>query len=77
MVKKRFFHIMKKPFIMLALFLSIAGMLFYWYEYRPSIVREQCAIAAEKMSSRDLFIYEICYRHCLRSNGIEYYEPKE
>jgi hypothetical protein len=74
---RKFYHSSKIPLILLVLFFLIAGTLFYWYEYRPSIVREQCAMAAEKMSSKDLFVYEICYRHCLRSNGVEYYEPKE
>jgi len=62
---------------MLAFVFLIAGTLFYWYGYRPGMVREKCSIAAEKMSDKDLYIYEIYYRHCLRSHGIEYSEPKE
>jgi hypothetical protein len=77
MIKRKFLPILKIPSIILALFFLIAGTLFFWYEYRPRMVREECSLAAEKMSSKDLFVYEICYRHCLRSNGIEYYEPKE
>jgi hypothetical protein len=77
MKHKSFLVFFKKPFIaLLALALLIAMGLFFWYEYRPSLVREKCAIEAEKMSNKDSFVYEIIYRHCLRINGIEYYEQK-
>jgi hypothetical protein len=62
---------------MLVFIFFIAGTLLFWYGYRPGMVRKKCSVAAEEMSSKDLFVYEICYRHCLRANGIEYYEPKE
>ncbi len=66
----------KKPYIrIIALALLIAAGLFFWYEYRPSMVREQCSMEAKKRASDDSFIYEIVYRHCLRTHGIEYSEP--
>jgi hypothetical protein len=49
--------------------------LFYWYEYRPAKVRETCSTFAEKESEKDVFLYEIVYRHCLRKHGIEYSGP--
>ncbi len=57
--------------------LLIGGGLFYRYEYRPSIVRERCSIEAEKRADKDVFVYEIIYRHCLRNHGVEYTEQKE
>ncbi len=77
MKKKRFLHFLKRPVAILAFVFLIAGTLFYWYGYRPGMVREKCSLAAEKLSYKDLYIYEISYRHCIRSHGIEYYEPKE
>ena len=77
MKKKRFLHFLKRPVAILAFVFFIAGMLFYWFGYRPVMIREKCSIAAEQMSSKDVFIYEIYYRHCLRSHGIDYQEPKE
>jgi len=68
---------LKSPFVILAFVFLIAGMLFYWFWYRPGMVREKCSTVAEKMSNKDLYIYEIYYRHCLRTHGIEYQEPKE
>jgi hypothetical protein len=71
-------EVFKKTFLaLIILALLIGGGLFYWYEYRPSIVRERCSIEAEKRADKDAFVYEIIYRHCLRKNGIEYTEQKE
>jgi hypothetical protein len=57
--------------------LLIGGGLFFWYEYRPAKVRERCSSEAEKRAEKDPFVYEIIYRHCLRTHGIEYCEQKE
>ncbi len=54
-----------------------AGSLFFWYEYRPGMVREKCSAEAEKRADNDPFVYEIIYRHCLRARGIEYFEQRE
>jgi hypothetical protein len=59
---------------LIAFAVLIAGGFFYRYAYRPSMVRETCSKLAEKAAEKDLFVYEIIYRHCLRTNGIEYNE---
>jgi hypothetical protein len=44
MKKNKFLEVLKVPFIILVAFaFLIAGGLFYWYEYRPSMVRETCS----------------------------------
>ncbi len=63
--------------VLIVLVLLMAGGWFYWYEYRPSMVRAICSSEAEKRADKDEFVYEIIYRHCLRSHGIEYVEGKE
>jgi hypothetical protein len=57
--------------------LLIAGGLFFWYEYRPSMIRAKCSVEAEKRANKDEYVYEIVYRHCLRTHGIEYTEQKD
>ncbi len=61
----------------IALALFIGAGLFFWYGYRPSMVMEKCSIEAKKMADKDPFVYEIIYRHCLRTHGIEYFEQDE
>ena len=74
MKKIKSLEVLKVPLlILIALVFSIAGGLFYWYEYRPSMIREACSEFAEKESGKDLFVYEIIYRHCVRKNGLEYH----
>lgn len=74
MRKKKFSeHLRILPLILAVFLFLIGGGLFYWYEYRPAMVREACSEFAEKESEKDIFIYEIVYRHCLRKHGIEYY----
>ncbi len=63
--------------LLLLLTLLIGAGFFFWYEYRPAMVRERCSSEAEKRAAEDPFIYEIVYRHCLRTHGIEYYEQKD
>jgi len=71
-------EVVKRPLIILIfVLLIVGGGLFFWYEYRPSMVRARCSTEAEKMSGKDEFVYEIIYRHCLRKHGIEYMERKE
>jgi hypothetical protein len=64
----------KKSVLYIIIALFIAAVFFYWYEYRPSMARKQCSIEAEKRANDDAFVYEIVYRHCLRTQGIEYSE---
>jgi len=68
---------LKRPLVILLFTLLIAGGLFFWYEYRPKMIRAKCSSEAEKMSAKDEFVYEIIYRHCLRNHGIEYSEQGE
>lgn len=74
---KRPLAILKKPLVILIFAVLIAGGLFFWYEYRPSMIRARCSIEAEKMANKNGYVYEIIYRHCLRSQGIESCEQKE
>lgn len=68
----------KRPFAFLIMLAFVtAGSLFFWYEYRPGMVREKCSVEAQKRADNDPFVYEIIYRHCLRTHGIEYFEQKE
>ena len=78
MKKIKSLEVLKVPLLILIVFVFfIAGGLFYWYEYRPSMIREACSEFAEKESGKDLFVYEIIYRHCVRKNGLEYYAPDD
>jgi hypothetical protein len=78
MKKNKSLEVLKVPLIILIVFVfSVAGGLFYWYEYRPSMVRETCSKFAEKEADKDLFVYEIIYRHCLRKNGMECNKSEE
>jgi hypothetical protein len=78
MKKNKSLDVLKVPLVILIfLVFSVAGGLFYWYEYRPSMVRGLCSEFAEKESGRDLFVYEIIYRHCMRKNGIECGKPDD
>ncbi|HTR44826.1 MAG TPA: hypothetical protein VMH06_03870 [Thermodesulfovibrionales bacterium] len=63
--------------LLVVLALLIGGGLFFWYEYRPAKARERCSAEAVKRADKDPFVYEIVYRHCLRTHGIEYCEQKE
>jgi hypothetical protein len=73
MNRKKISPYLNKYLIILIIFIFlIGGGLFYWYEYRPAMVREACSVFAEKESAKDVFVYEIIYRHCLRKHGIEY-----
>ncbi len=63
--------------LIIALALFIGAGVFFWYGYRPRMVMEKCSIEAEKRADKDPFVYEIIYRHCLRTHGVEYFEQKE
>ena len=67
----------RRAAFVIGLALFIGAGLFFWYGYRPAMVMEKCSIEAEKRADNDPFIYEIIYRHCLRTHGIEYFEQKE
>jgi predicted small metal-binding protein len=77
MKQRKTVEFLKRPVVMLVFGLLIAGGLFFWYEYRPSAIRTNCSLEAEKRADNDEYVYEIIYRHCLRTHGIEYPEQKE
>ncbi len=78
MKPERFSMFSKRPYALLIILAFLtAGSLFFWYEYRPGMVRERCSAEAEKRAEDDPFVYEIAYRHCLRTHGIEYFEQRE
>jgi|GEM_PF-2442798 len=73
MMQNKFSDILKFTFVILTAFaLFITGVLFFWFEYRPGAIRKTCTKFAETESEKDVFVYEIIYRHCLRKHGIEY-----
>ena len=78
MQQKKYLEAFKIQITLLIIFavLSVGGW-FYWYEYRPSMIRATCSNLAEKEADKDLFIYEIIYRHCLRKNGMECNESED
>ena len=67
----------RRSAFVIGLVLLIGTGLFFWYGYRPGMVMEKCSIEAEKRADGDPFVYEIIYRHCLRTHGIEYFEQKD
>jgi len=76
--QKRYLEALKIQItVLIILAFLILGGWFYWYEYRPSMIRETCAELAEREADKDLFVYEIIYRHCLRKNGIEHNKSEE
>jgi predicted small metal-binding protein len=77
MKQRKTVEFLKRPLVILVLALLVAGCLFLWYEYRPSRIRANCSLEAEKRADNDEYVYEIIYRHCLRTHGIEYPEQKE
>lgn len=78
MKQRKNLAVFDRPFaLFISVVLLIGAGLFFWYEYRPGMVRERCSIEAEKRADKDPFVYEIIYRHCLRTHGIEYLQQKE
>jgi hypothetical protein len=64
----------KNKIISIALVLTIIA-LFYWYEWRPSQVRIQCAKKVELYSKTDRIDgdeYSALYKYCLNSSGVKY-----
>lgn len=63
--------------IILTLFI-IAGLLFYWYEWRPANIKRQCNTTAEEYAQRiygkgTYYLvgnYDNAYKNCLRRNGL-------
>ena len=56
---------MKTILIVILVVLIVAAGAFYWYEYRPSQIREKC----NKLSP--YLISEKIYQSCLLNHGLE------
>jgi|GEM_PF-1991343 len=53
-----------KTFLLVILLAVVAGLWFYWFEWKPMQIRKECA---EKYNS----INEVYYNQCIRSRGLE------
>lgn len=59
------------------LVLAIAGLSFYWYEWRPYKIRKECAlnvgdlIKNAEVKDSDLPALEYVYSICIRVRGLE------
>lgn len=49
------------------LLLIILGIVFYWYEWRPTQIRKECG---KECSGFVRVLNENCYKDCLYRNGI-------
>ena len=60
--------------ILLLLFIVGLGVLFYWYEWRPSDIRKSCDVIAwehaNKRYSNRSEAYKFKYEQCLHSKGL-------
>ena len=65
---------------LIILALITTGVLFYWFQYRPSEIRKSCTDYAEKIANRNVDLgpeidwkeeYDTQYKLCLRGRGLE------
>lgn len=64
------------PYFLTLVMLLVLGVAYYWYEYRPSIVRQECHQYADKLSKteenrNDKSRYDFRYKFCLSEKGIK------
>ena len=59
---------MKKGYVLILLVLI--GLLFYWFQVRPSQIRKKC-YEIVKAKSRKLLEHNLVYRSCLVENGMK------
>jgi hypothetical protein len=52
---------------MIGLVVMLSGILFYWFEYRPSQIKKNCWSFASGLNRGA----EETYRGCLRDHGLE------
>ena len=70
---------MKKiQYSIVIIILLITGFAFYWYEFRPSMIRKNCNTKSQNFTSGSLseFMatqanYDENYKKCLREYGLE------
>lgn len=61
-----------KQFIYIILAILMIGGLFYWYEWRPSNIRQDCMNRFKKIEMKisSIDIYKDIYTLCLHQNGL-------
>lgn len=70
----------KYVFIIVLVLFVMFGIIFYWFAYRPSKIREYCVKKADEVTATDLkigapiqnadYYNQQAYSYCLRSNGM-------
>lgn len=66
---KQFIKANQSAVIIAAVILILVGGWFYWYEWRPSQIRKECAKISVRTGT--LRTIEGIYSNCLRKNGLE------
>lgn len=62
-------NLLHKNYIYLIVILSISGILFYWYEIRPSQIKKDCYNSIKERSV-GVDRYDIFYKSCLNAHGL-------
>lgn len=74
---------MKSKIILIVVILAVLGGAFYWFQWRPSEIRKECAKSSELSGFTGLGlskylpenqkqeIVESEYKNCLREHGLE------
>lgn len=57
----------KSVLLIVGLILLISGFLFYWFQWRPAEIRQNCYRASLGTGER----FEMNYKNCLLDNGLE------
>lgn len=54
--------------------LLVLGVFFYWFQYRPSEIKKDCAKLAKNEAQKSWGLnqneYDIKYKNCLREKGL-------
>ena len=71
---------MKIILLLPLIFIPISAFLFYWYEWRPSVILKECHKFSVEKAIKDLgskraeFLdedYEFRYKYCLHEKGLK------
>jgi hypothetical protein len=60
---------MKKIFLILFIVI-LGGLIFYWYQYRPTQIRSACNSQATNFAGGVITLYEHEYTKCLHEKGL-------
>jgi hypothetical protein len=60
----------KKILLIACIFIPLLVFLFYWYEWRPSKIRQDCDSIAWRISG-DFDEYDWKYSQCLHNKGLK------